>query len=124
MEKVLVDSCIFIDIFRGDKTLSEKLKEISVCINPVVYMELLQGARNKIELEKIDKYLSKFELITLDDRISRTSIDLIRAYSKSHGLLFPDSLIASTCLESTIKLFTRNLKDFTFINRINIYVTE
>lgn len=124
MEKVLVDSCIFIDIFRGDKALADSLKKINTCINPVVYMELLQGARNKPELEKIDKYLSKFELIILDEKVSKTSIELIRVYSKSHGLLFPDSFIAATVLENNIKLFTRNLKDFNFINGIELYLVN
>ena len=124
MEQVLVDSCIFIDIFRGDSLLATKLKNIAVCINPVIYMELLQGSRSKLELEKIDKILYKFELITFDDNISQTSIDLIRKYSKSHGLLFPDSMIAATCLEKDIKVFTRNIKDFIFIDDIEIYKEE
>lgn len=124
MEKVIVDSCIFIDIFRGDSLLANKLKDIIVCINPVIYMELLQGSRNKPELEKIDKILSKFELIIFDEDISKTSIDLIKKYSKSHGLLFPDSMIASTCLEKDIRIFTRNIKDFIFIDGIDIYKEE
>ena len=65
-----------------------------------------------------------FELITLDDKISKTSINLIRTYARSHGLLFPDSLIAASALESGIKLFTKNIRDFTFIPGIEFYIKE
>jgi len=47
--------------------------------------------------------------------ISTRTIDLIRTYSNTHGLLLADALIAATCLENDLTLVTYNVKDFHFI---------
>lgn len=42
MGKVLVDSCIFIDIFRGNKQLYQDLLKLEISISSIVYMELMK----------------------------------------------------------------------------------
>jgi hypothetical protein len=42
-------------------------------------------------------------------------------YSLSHKLTIPDALIAATALTHNISLYTLNLKDFRFIQGLNIY---
>lgn len=120
MEKVLVDSCIFIDIFRGDQLLYNALSEYEAAINSIVYMELVQGARNKNELKKIDTFLNRFEIISIDEEISLKSMELMKSYSLSHGLLVPDAMIAATALVKDLRLWTFNLKDFRFIQKLNL----
>jgi len=75
-------------------------------------LELIQGAKNKDEVRKIEEYLTRFDLIHFDSVISWHSIRLIRNYSKSHGLMLPDAVIAATCLEHNLSLITFNTKDF------------
>ena len=122
MEKVLVDTCIFIDIFRGDQQLYKDLSEHEVVINSIVYMELIQGARNKNELKKIINFLSKFEIISINEKISLRSMELMKNYSLSHGLLVPDALIAATALIRELPLWTFNIKDFKFIDNLNLII--
>jgi len=45
---------------------------------------------------------------------------LIQEYTKSHHLDIPDSLIASTTLSIDGKLFTYNLKDFKYIDGLEL----
>jgi predicted nucleic acid-binding protein len=52
LEKILADSCIFIDIFRGNHQLYHQLSTLNVSINSIIYMELIQGAKNKTELKE------------------------------------------------------------------------
>ena len=120
MEKVLVDSCIFIDIFRGSQQLYQDLSEYAVSISSMVYMELIQGARNKRELSKIDKFLTQFEIVSIDEEISQKSITLMKTYSLSHGLLIPDAMIAATAIIKEIPLWTFNKKDFRFIEKLRL----
>jgi tRNA(fMet)-specific endonuclease VapC len=42
-------------------------------------------------------------------------------YSLSHKLAIPDALIAATALSHDMSLYTLNLKDFRFIEGINLY---
>ena len=121
MEKILVDSCIFIDIFRGDQKLYKLVKSLNVVINPIIYMELLQGAKNKQEQIQINNFLNYFDYIPLNEAISSKSIELIKLYSNSHNLLIPDAMIAATSLLNGFPLFTFNLKDFRYIPELTFY---
>jgi len=121
MEKVLVDSCIFIDIFRGNADLYGDLFKQKVFLNSIVYMELIQGSRDKIELEKIDKFLKDFKLLPITQKISEKSMELMKMYSISHGLLIPDALIAATAITQNLPLWTLNQKDFKFIRDLVLF---
>jgi predicted nucleic acid-binding protein len=45
----------------------------------------------------------------------------METYSLSHKLSIPDALIASTALVHKIDLYTLNLKDFRFIEGLNLH---
>ena len=96
MAQILVDTCIFIDLFRGNQDLQNELFHIQPVINTIVYMELLQGAKNKQNLKQIDRFLKQFELFHINEPISIKALRLIEHFSKSHGLGIPDGLIAAT----------------------------
>ena len=42
-------------------------------------------------------------------------------YSLSHKITIPDALIAATALVHDISLYTLNIKDFRFIEELNLY---
>lgn len=121
VEIVLVDACILIEILRGKSNLLKNISDRDFAINSIVYMELIQGAKDKQEIAKLEKFLKNFELIQIDENISEKSMKLIKNYSKSHGLIIADAIIAATCLEKDIELLTLNMKDFKFILGLKIY---
>ena len=45
-------------------------------------------------------------------------------YCLSHKLAIPDALIAATALVNDMSLYTLNLKDFRFIERLNLYASQ
>jgi len=124
MAKCLVDTNVLIGILRGDSKLSGLVDSLSCAIDTTVYVELVQGAKNKSDVEQMEIALTEYELIHFDQAISRKTISLIRTYSKSHGLLFADAVIAATCLENGLELITLNAKDFRFIKGLKIRVPE
>lgn len=120
MIKKLADTNIFVAIFKGDIKLKAFVENSGPAINTIVYLELIQGAKNTSEVREIDKYLTRFDLIHFDRAISSLSIQLVRDYSKSHGLMLPDAVIAATCIENDLALITFNLKDFRFIDGLTL----
>jgi len=115
MIKYLIDTNIFIAILKGDAKL-KSFVESSVCaLDTTIYAELIQGSKNKTEVQKIEKYLARFDLIHFDKTVSQRTLELIRTYSKSHNLMFGDAIIAANCLENELTLLTYNVKDFRFI---------
>ncbi len=124
MEIVLLDSNILIEILKGNKETISKIKRINgiFAISIISSMELIYGAFNKEEIRKIEKFLLNFKVVEIDSKISIKALDLIKRYAKSHFLDIPDALIASTAIVNNYKLFTYNLKDFKYINGLEILI--
>jgi predicted nucleic acid-binding protein len=98
----IVDTDILIDAGRGAQEAIDCLKNIeansSLVVSVVTQMELIVGCRNKSELQKVDQFLKQFQVIKINEAIADQSVELLRLYRLSHGLLIADSLIAATAL--------------------------
>jgi predicted nucleic acid-binding protein len=115
MAEYLVDTNIFIAILKGDAKLKLFVESLACALDTTVYAELIQGSKNKAEVQKIEKYLTRFELVHFDNNVSTRTLELLRTYPKSHNLMFGDAIIAAVCLENDLTLLTYNVKDFHFI---------
>ena len=115
----LVDTNIFIEVFKGNADVLQKLEIIGlrdIGLSSVTAMELYFGALNKLELLRIRKNLAAFHLKHISPEISERSVELITRHAKSHGLQIPDAIIAATALELSAPLLTFNTRDFKFID--------
>ena len=122
MDIVFIDSCIVIDSIKGIEDIKNQISQIQTpCINFIVEMELVQGARDKRELKKIVKELNSFNRLDFHNDIAMLSAQLIKEYALSHNLQIADSIIAATCLVYNISLFTHNKRDFKFIPSLELY---
>ncbi len=121
---LIIDSDILIDVARNNgiaiKRLEEEHSNFITAISSVTQMELIVGCRNKSELKYLDKFLEGFEIINLNYEISQKSIQLLKEYRLSHGLLIPDSIIAATSIVLDASLLTKNQKDFKFIKGLKL----
>jgi len=121
---IILDTNIIIELFKGNVETKELLKKVDdkeFAISVITSMELYYGAINKKELNKIKKFLKSFNLLTINEEISKIALDLIEKYSKSHGLDIPDALIAATSLYYEIPLLTYNKKDFKYIEDLRLF---
>lgn len=122
MDIVFIDSCIVIDFIKGVQDIKNQLSQIKIpCINFIVEMELLQGAKDKRELRKIVKELNSFNRLYFQNEIAKLSTQLLKDYALSHNLQIPDAIIAATSLVYNIPLFTHNKRDFKFIPNLELY---
>jgi predicted nucleic acid-binding protein len=122
MANSLADTNVFIALFNGDQTVRKLIDSVRPKFCTVVYLELIQGSKNKTEIRKIEKLLGFFEVFHFNEAIAVRSIGLTRQYSKSHGLMLADAVIAATCIENNLKLITFNARDFRFIKGLKIEV--
>ena len=115
----IIDTDILIDAGRSIQEAIDCIKVIEANSTPAVsvvtQMELTIGCRNKSELQKLDKFLKRFHVIKLSGDASDKSIELLRRYRLSHGLLIADSLIAATSLILDMPLISKNQRDYRFI---------
>jgi predicted nucleic acid-binding protein len=123
---ILCDTNIFIEAFKNNPSTIEMLRRIgfqNIALSAVTLMELYFGAINKRELTKIKNRLLKQKILELDQEITKTAVNLIEKYSKSHALHIPDALIAATAMCNGMELLTYNVKDFKFIEGIRLHTS-
>jgi predicted nucleic acid-binding protein len=113
----LTDTDVLIDVANGDDGAIEYLNLLPDLwsISAVSAMEMIVGARNKLELEKLDDFLDSIVTHPLSPNIGKIAYDLLKRFSGSHGLRVFDSLIAAAAIQSHSTLVTRNAKHFRMI---------
>lgn len=121
---ILCDTNILIEFLRGNAPIVQQLQVIGqaqIAASAITQAELLFGARDKRELQSLQKMLSSVQILPVTPAISDRFIQLIASYSLSHRLAIPDALIAATAIEHGMSLYTLNLKDFRFIAGLHLY---
>ena len=120
----LIDTDILIDSGRGVQEAVDCLQDIqansALAISVVTQMEMMIGCRDKIEKQKLDKFLRQFQIVPLDEAISDKAVELLGLYRLSHGLLIADGLIAATALVLGAPFITKNQRDYRFIAGLNL----
>jgi predicted nucleic acid-binding protein len=109
--------------YRGKpKAQQTVFQNIPFKLSAVSYMEIVQGIRNKEELNKLKKDLAQWSttIVQINEAMSENAIDLMEAYKLSHGLELGDALIASTALAYQETLITGNTKHYDYIPNIKI----
>lgn len=117
MTRKLLDTTVLIDLARGDHRAadfvdSERRAGNDLCLSVVSGMEPIVGCRDKAEVERMSRLIEDFTQIDLNPVVSRRAYDLIVLFSRSHGLVIPDALIAGTALTEDIQLVTHNVRHF------------
>jgi len=119
---VVVDTDILIDVGRGVNEAIVYLEGLEgssqVAISSITQMEMIVGCRNKAELHELEKFLSRFLLLKVNEVISDQAIELLRQYRLSHGLLIPDALIAATAIVGNHPFTSKNQRDYRFMENL------
>ena len=120
---VLVDTDIFIKVFRGDAKHKSNLDKLEgrIGISIISVLELFQGAKSLKKKYELDKQLKAYQIINVDEKISEASLLLCKKYLPKKNIFPPDCLIASTALSHNLELYTDNKSDFNFIDGIKFY---
>ena len=124
VQRLLVDSDILIDAGRAVQVAVDRLNSeaqtSTLAISAITCMELMVGCRNKTELQTMEQFFSRFELIKLNGTISDRATHIIRSYRLSQGLMIADALIAATAMVTNVPLLSKNQRDYRFIQGLNL----
>lgn len=121
---VLFDTDVLIDASRRvEDALSalERAEESHTpAVSAVTQMELIVGCRDKSELQALDRFLTRFHVLPLNEVISAGAVALLARYRLSHGLLIPDALIAATAFTQGIALISKNQRVYRYIEDLDL----
>ncbi|NOT85898.1 MAG: type II toxin-antitoxin system VapC family toxin [Methylococcaceae bacterium] len=120
---MFIDTSVLIWAFRGNEKAMQLLNETDgLFISSVVYIELIQGARNKQELRAIDTTLNMLQvkIIDINEAISLLATNLVKTYFHSHSIELADALIGATASLYKTALITSNVKHFVPIQKLHV----
>lgn len=124
MGLIFFDTDVLIDAGRGVDEAVSVLKQAEVrgrvTVSVITHMELIVGCRNKKELQALDRFLRRFEVIPLDEAISEKAVELLGKYRLSHGLLIADALIAASALSYAVPFVSKNQRHYRFLQGLNL----
>ena len=125
---ILVDTSVWIEFFRGkNKTLVHRLGELldldEIALSDIVYLEIINGAR-KSEVETIQRLFSAFDKISFNPEwINEVEEFLIHNKNKGYRFGIPDLMIAKTCSNHKLKMWTLD-KDFALLEKLGFVELE
>jgi len=114
-ETIIVDTDIFIDLFRGNnqsKNFFRKILEnkFNACFSTITEAELFAGKKmNSTEEQRtVSEILRLLQRIDFDGKCAQKAGELKR----KHKMCLPDACIAASALINKGKVVTRNTKHF------------
>jgi predicted nucleic acid-binding protein len=124
MSVTLVDTDILIDAALDVSEAVDCLDTLEdtsgLAVSVITQMELIVGCRNKAEFRKMEQFLARFQLLPLNEQISRIAVELLQKYRLSHGLLIPDALIAATAMGLNLDFVSKNQRDYRFVENLKL----
>ncbi|MDZ7721709.1 MAG: PIN domain-containing protein [candidate division KSB1 bacterium] len=122
---MIFDTDILIWYMRGNLKAQSVLENTdSFNISVITYMELVQGMRNKRELNALRNALYHWDCKTLyvSEAVSTKAMFYIERHYLSHALQIADALIAATAAVNALPLTTGNEKHYKCIKEIELNI--
>lgn len=120
---MIIDTDVLVWHLRGNEKARDLVSEaIPFKISVVTYMELLQGMRNKKELNCLIRQLVRWEveIVHINRDISIRAMIYMEQFLHSHSMALADALIAATCTGHSELLISGNERHYLHIPDIQL----
>ena len=120
---MIVDTDILIWYSRGYQKAIDAIHNLDrFSLSVVTYIEIIQGVRNKKELNAFKKALGilNAQVIQVDELISTKAMFYVEQYALSHSMELADALIGASAVIKQFSLITGNEKHYRHLPEIKI----
>lgn len=121
---MLIDTDVLIWLLRGEASARRTVSSlIEPALSVVTWMELVQGMRDKRELQLLRRTTreQRWRILPLDEAIGHRAALYVESYSLSHGIKLADALIAASAVENAMPLLTGNARHFKVIPELELH---
>lgn len=120
---MVIDTDVLIWYMKGNKK-AYKIVENSknLFISVVTYIELVQGMRNKNELDNLRRALHDWnsKLLYISEEISVKAMFFVEQHYLSHSIQLADALIGATAIAYGLPILTGNDRHYKILKDIQI----
>jgi hypothetical protein len=112
---MVIDTDVLIWYMKGNKNAFKTIEDSKIFfISVVTYMELVQGMRNKNELNKLRRALHAWnsKILYISEEISVKAMFFVEQHYLSHSIQLADALIGATAIAHGLPILTGNDKHY------------
>jgi len=120
---MIIDTDVIIWYMKGNEKASKAIeKSKNFFISVVTYMELVQGMRNKNELNNLRRALHVWnsKILYISEEISVKAMFFVEQHYLSHSIQLADVLIGATAISYGLPILTANDKHYKILKDIQI----
>lgn len=120
---VLIDTDVLIWYMRGNEKAFDAIEKLnSFSISVVTYMELVQGMKNKKELNSLRQALHGWntKLVYISEEISSKAMFFVEQHFLSHSMQLADALIAASAITHGLPVLTGNDKHYKVLRDVEV----
>ena len=115
---IVLDSDVLIDLLRQHSAAIawlDSLNDQEIALPGFVVMEILQGCRNKVEQEKVERVLADFAILWPSPETCSDALHVFAQTHLSYGIGLLDALIGQTAVALGLPLYTFNQRHYSAI---------
>ena len=112
---MVIDTDVLIWYMKGNKNAYKTIEDSkNFFISVVTYMELVQGMRDKNELNKLRRALHVWnsKILYISEEISVKAMFFVEQHYLSHSIQLADALIGATAISHGLPILTGNDKHY------------
>ena len=120
---MIIDTDVLIWYMKGNEKAYKAIEMAdNFFISVVTYMELVQGMRNKKELNSLRKSIHSWDakVLYISEEISSKAMFYVEQHFLSHSLQLADALIGATAVTYGLPILTGNDKHYRTVKDIQI----
>ena len=120
---MIIDTDVLIWYMKGNEKAYKAIEKANnFFISVVTYMELVQGMRNKKELNSLRKSIHSWnaKVLYISEEISSKAMFYVEQHFLSHSLQLADALIGATAVAYSLPILTGNDKHYKIVKDIQI----
>jgi len=120
---MILDTDVLIWYMKGNEKAYKAIEMAdNFFISVVTYMELVQGMRNKKELNSLRRSIHSWDakVLYISEEISSKAMFYVEQHFLSHSLQFADALISATAVAYGLPILTGNDKHYKMVKDIQI----
>ena len=120
---MIIDTDVLVWYMRGNEKAYEAIEKANnFFLSVITYMELVQGMRNKKELNSLRKSIHAWnaKLLYISEEISSKAMFYVEEHFLSHSLELADALIGATAITYGLPILTGNSKHYSIIKDIQV----
>jgi len=120
---MIYDTDILIWVQRGNTKAARLIEEDEdKFLSIQSYMELLQGAKNKLHHKYVKDFITdfNFSILPFTENIGHRALIYVEEYALSSNMRSGDAIISATAVENNMHLVSSNIKHFKVVKELQL----